>query len=111
MMPHEQHHKIAGIKGGGETKTNKQWCEVYKGIFKNVQKLPYFERKRNYPLDLSSFILYIKEQCLSVWAVPGRFFQSLPVPCGVLNCLSFWPLGVCLHWGVHQNLDMKFLRT
>jgi hypothetical protein len=20
--------------------------------------------------------------CLSVWAVPGRFFQSLPVPCG-----------------------------
>jgi len=20
--------------------------------------------------------------CLSMWAVPGRFFQSLPVPCG-----------------------------
>jgi hypothetical protein len=20
--------------------------------------------------------------CQSVWAVPGRFFQSLPVPCG-----------------------------
>jgi hypothetical protein len=20
--------------------------------------------------------------CLSVWAVPGKFFQSLPVPCG-----------------------------
>jgi hypothetical protein len=20
--------------------------------------------------------------CLSVWTVPGRFFQSLPVPCG-----------------------------
>ncbi len=30
---------------------------------------------------------------------------------GVLNCLSFWPPGVCLHWGVHQNLDMEFLRT
>jgi hypothetical protein len=24
--------------------------------------------------------------CMSVWAVPRRFFQSLPVPCGV--CLS-----------------------
>jgi hypothetical protein len=23
---------------------------------------------------------------MSVWAVPGKFFQSLPVPCGV--CLS-----------------------
>ncbi len=20
--------------------------------------------------------------CLSMWGVPGRFFQSLPVPCG-----------------------------
>ncbi len=20
--------------------------------------------------------------CLSVWAVPGKFFQSLPIPCG-----------------------------
>jgi hypothetical protein len=30
---------------------------------------------------------------------------------GVFNCLSFWPRGVCLHWGVHQNLDMEFLRT
>jgi hypothetical protein len=30
---------------------------------------------------------------------------------GVLNCFSFWPPGVCLHWGVHQNLDMEFLRT
>ncbi len=30
---------------------------------------------------------------------------------GVLNYFSFWPPGVCLHWGVHQNLDMKFLRT
>jgi len=32
-------------------------------------------------------ILYIKATmvvsiCLSVWAVLGRFFQSLPVPCG-----------------------------
>jgi hypothetical protein len=27
-----------------------------------------------------SYIL--KQQCLSVWAVPRRFFQSLPVPCG-----------------------------
>ncbi len=25
--------------------------------------------------------------------------------------LSFWPPGVCLHWGVHQNLDVEFLRT
>ncbi len=47
-----------------------------------------------------------------MWAVHGRFFQSLLVPCGVLNCLSFWPPGVCLHLGgVHQNLDMEFLRT
>jgi hypothetical protein len=42
----------------------------------------------------------LKQQCLSVlWAVLGRFFQSLPVLCGVFNCLSFWPPGVCLHWG------------
>jgi hypothetical protein len=27
-----------------------------------------------------SYIL--KQQCLSVWAVPGRFFLSLPVPYG-----------------------------
>jgi hypothetical protein len=27
-----------------------------------------------------SYIL--KQQCLSVWAVPGRFFSSLPVPYG-----------------------------
>jgi len=29
---------------------------------------------------------YILKQtwCLYVWAVPGKFFQSLPVPCGVL---------------------------
>jgi hypothetical protein len=27
-----------------------------------------------------SYIL--KQQCLSVWVVFGRFFQSLPVPCG-----------------------------
>jgi hypothetical protein len=47
-------------------------------------------------------ILYIKATvsvCLSVWAVPGRFFQSLLVPCGVFNYLNFWPPGVCLHWG------------
>jgi hypothetical protein len=25
--------------------------------------------------------------------------------------LSFWPPGVCLHWGVYQNLDMQFFRT
>ncbi len=29
----------------------------------------------------------------------------------IFNCLSFWPPGVCLHWGVHQNLDMEFWRT
>ncbi len=30
---------------------------------------------------MQSYIL--KQQwCLSVWAVPGRFFQSLHVPCG-----------------------------
>jgi len=31
------------------------------------------------------FQLHLEKQqwwCLSVWAVPGRFFQSLPVPCG-----------------------------
>jgi hypothetical protein len=47
-------------------------------------------------------ILYIKATvsvCLSVWAVPGRFSQSLLVPCGVFNYLNFWPPGVCLHWG------------
>jgi hypothetical protein len=33
---------------------------------------------------LSARILYIKaNMVLSLWAVPGRFFQSLPVPCGV----------------------------
>jgi len=32
----------------------------------------------------TSYIL--KQQCPFVWAVPGRFFQPLPVPCGV--CLS-----------------------
>jgi hypothetical protein len=36
---------------------------------------------------LLTTILYIKATvvvsvCLSVWAVLGRFFQSLPVPCG-----------------------------
>jgi len=32
----------------------------------------------------TSYIL--KQQwCLSVWAVPGRFFQSLLVPCGAGN--------------------------
>jgi hypothetical protein len=33
-----------------------------------------------------SYIL--KQQCLSVWAVPRRIFQSLPVPCGM-----FWGVG------------------
>jgi len=30
------------------------------------------------------WLSYILKQqwCLSVWAVPGRFFQSLPIPCG-----------------------------
>jgi hypothetical protein len=36
---------------------------------------------------LNTCILYIKATvvvfvCLFVWAVSGRFFQSLPVPCG-----------------------------
>ncbi len=38
----------------------------------------------NYKI-LANIILYIKATvfvCLSVWAVPGRFFHSLPVPCG-----------------------------
>jgi hypothetical protein len=34
----------------------------------------------SYILKLQCMFVY-----LSVWAVPGRFFQSLPVPCGV-----FW---------------------
>jgi hypothetical protein len=32
-----------------------------------------------------TLVLYIKAIVfvyMSVWAVPGRFFQSLPVPCG-----------------------------
>ncbi len=38
-------------------------------------------------------ILYIKATVVSAcvdknWAVPGRFFQSLPIPCGV-----FWGVG------------------
>jgi hypothetical protein len=35
-----------------------------------------------------SYIL--KQQCLSVWAVPGRFFQSLLVPTVVSVCLSVY---------------------
>jgi hypothetical protein len=34
---------------------------------------------------MHGIILYIKATVsiyLSVWAVPGRFFQSLPIPCG-----------------------------
>jgi hypothetical protein len=29
--------------------------------------------------------------CLSVWAVPGKFFQSLPVPCGDKQGRAGWP--------------------
>ncbi len=41
----------------------------------------------HYGLFLEEHILYIKANMVSVcvdknWAVPGRFFQSLPVPCG-----------------------------
>jgi len=52
---------------------------------------------------MPSYIL--KQQwCLSVWAVPGRFFQSLHVPCGasyILKqtwwCLFVWTkIGQCL---------------
>jgi len=35
--------------------------------------------------DRAGHILYKSNSggvCLSVWAVPGRFFQSLPIPCG-----------------------------
>jgi hypothetical protein len=41
-------------------------------------------------------ILYIKVTMsvrLSVWAMPGRFFQSLPVPCGM-----FWGVGEGRAW-------------
>jgi len=32
----------------------------------------------------TSYLIYKSNSgvCLFVWAVPGRFFQSLPVPCG-----------------------------
>jgi hypothetical protein len=38
-----------------------------------------------HPPTSGHFQLRLEKQqwwCLSVWAVPGRFFQSLPVPCG-----------------------------
>jgi hypothetical protein len=35
-------------------------------------------------LSILPSLSYILKQtwCLSMWAVPGKFFQSLPVPCG-----------------------------
>ncbi len=38
-----------------------------------------------HPPTVGHFQLRLEKQqwwCLSVWVVPGRFFQSLPVPCG-----------------------------
>jgi hypothetical protein len=38
-----------------------------------------------HPPTAGHFQLRLEKQqwwCLSVWAVPGIFFQSLPVPCG-----------------------------
>ncbi len=36
-----------------------------------------------YDIVRLTLIYRLKQQwCLSVWAVPGRFFQSLPIPCG-----------------------------
>ncbi len=71
---------------------------------------------------LPSYIL--KQQCLFV-CLCGQCLEDSSSHCpfpinnsfehtehGVINCFSFWPHGVCLHWGgVHQNLDMEFLRT
>ncbi len=42
-----------------------------------------------HPLIAGHFQLRLEKQqwwCLFVWAVPGRFFQSLPVPCGASRC-------------------------
>jgi hypothetical protein len=38
---------------------------------------------KNQKQQLWKYSIELKQQCLYVWAVPGRFFQSLPVPCGV----------------------------
>ncbi len=39
----------------------------------------------HHPLDMIQVTMSV---CLSVWAVLGRFSQSVPVPCGV-----FWGVG------------------
>jgi hypothetical protein len=38
------------------------------------------QKKKNLSLGQPRIILFFL--VLTVWAVPGRFFQSLPVPCG-----------------------------
>jgi len=41
--------------------------------------------KGKHPPTTGHFQLRLEKQqwwCLSVWAVPERFFQSLPIPCG-----------------------------
>ncbi len=41
--------------------------------FDEAMHIWYFEKYQSYILK--------QQWCLSVWAVPGRFFRSLPVPC------------------------------
>jgi hypothetical protein len=58
---------------------------------KTKWQLPKFvERILLTKASIESYILKLQclSVCLSVWAVLGRFFQSLPVPCGV-----FWGVG------------------
>jgi len=67
--------------------------------------------KTFYGLKQSPHILYIKATVVSV-CLCGQCLEDSSSHCpfpknnsfehteqGVLNCLGFWPLGVCLHWG------------
>ncbi len=63
-------------------------CEVF--IMNNHMriKMVSIARIQGFVKHMIYVILYIKATmvvsvCLSVWAMPGRFFQSLFVPCGV----------------------------
>jgi hypothetical protein len=55
-----------------------------------------------YPYSTSCALSYILKQqwCLSVWAVPGRIFQTLPVPCGVLCRRGGVGGGGPVSWGI-----------
>jgi hypothetical protein len=62
-------------------------CQIkFKSIFRVVGWIKYLPTYiPTYPSRLNTYLIYKSNSggvCLYVWAVPGRFFQSLPVPCG-----------------------------